>query len=52
MSEAVRRMSGGGSDSPRHFIDIKDHDSATLRQMLDIAANYKAAGKDVQEGRH
>jgi ornithine carbamoyltransferase len=29
---------------PRHFLDLKDFDSATLRQMLDVAANYKRGG--------
>jgi ornithine carbamoyltransferase len=29
---------------PRHFIDLRDFDTATLRQMLDVAANYKRAG--------
>jgi ornithine carbamoyltransferase len=29
---------------PRHFLDLRDFDTGTLRQMLDTAANYKAAG--------
>jgi len=29
---------------PRHFLDLKDFDAATLRQMLDVAANYKRGG--------
>ena len=29
---------------PRHFLDLRDFDGATLRQMLDVAANYKRAG--------
>ena len=28
----------------RHFIDLRDFDGATLRQMLDAAASYKRAG--------
>jgi ornithine carbamoyltransferase len=28
----------------RHFLDLRDFDPATLRQMLDVAANYKRAG--------
>src|SRR5579871_1523227 len=28
----------------RHFLDLRDFDSATLRQMLDVASNYKRAG--------
>jgi ornithine carbamoyltransferase len=45
---ALRRessMEGGGSDSPRHFIDIRDHDGATLRRMLEVASGYKRALK-------
>ena len=34
---------GGVSASPRHFIDLADFDSATLRRMLDIAAGFKKA---------
>jgi ornithine carbamoyltransferase len=30
--------------APRHFIDLRDFDAATLRQMLDAAANFKRAG--------
>ena len=30
---------------PRHFIDIRDHDTATLRRMLDVAAATKRALK-------
>ncbi len=29
---------------PRHFIDLRDFDGATLRQMLDIASGFKATG--------
>lgn len=29
---------------PRHFIDLRDFDAATLRRMLDVAASYKRAG--------
>ena len=45
---ALRRessMEGGESVSPRHFIDIRDHDGATLRRMLEVAAGYKRALK-------
>jgi ornithine carbamoyltransferase len=38
-------MEGGESDSPRHFIDIRDHDGATLRRMLEVASSYKRALK-------
>ncbi len=30
---------------PRHFLDLKDFDPATLRQMLDIASGFKNAGR-------
>jgi hypothetical protein len=32
------------SAGPRHFLDLRDFDPATLRQMLDVAMNYKRAG--------
>ena len=44
---ALRRIGTGGAfneakgGAPRHFLDIRDHDSATLRQMLDHAARMK-----------
>ena len=41
MSGALRRASEG-TDLPRHFLDLRDFQPAVLRQMLDIAAGYKA----------
>jgi ornithine carbamoyltransferase len=38
-------MEGGETGSPRHFIDIRDHDTDTLRHMLDVAGNLKRALK-------
>jgi len=32
------------SGEPRNFIDLRDHTTATLRQMLDAAAGFKAGG--------
>jgi ornithine carbamoyltransferase len=29
--------------APRHFLDLRDFDTETLRQMLDVAAHYKKA---------
>jgi len=29
---------------PRHFLDLRDFDTATLRRILDIAAGFKQAG--------
>jgi ornithine carbamoyltransferase len=29
---------------PRHFLDLRDFDTATLRRMLDIASGFKRAG--------
>jgi ornithine carbamoyltransferase len=39
----VGAKTGGASVAPRHFLDIRDHDTATLRQMLDVAAGFKRA---------
>lgn len=50
MSEALRRadppdsMAAGGGETPRHFLDLRDFDGATLRKMLDAAAGFKRAG--------
>ena len=49
MSAALRRagnVSGRSSTEgtgPRHFLDVRDFDTATLRQMLDVAAHFKKA---------
>ena len=44
MSAALRKAEEtGGADGPRHFLDIRDHDSPTLRQMLEVAAGFKHA---------
>ncbi len=34
----------GGSPPTRDFLDLRDFDTATLRHMLDVAANYKKGG--------
>jgi ornithine carbamoyltransferase len=54
MSASLRRSLGSGEQSEgrptdtvaglRHFLDLRDFDPATLRQMLDVAANYKRGG--------
>jgi ornithine carbamoyltransferase len=49
VSRALRRPAPAGSASeaqaaPRHFLNIRDFDPATLRHMLDIASGFKAAG--------
>jgi ornithine carbamoyltransferase len=50
MSGAALRkadMPGQSSEkgaSPRHFLDLRDFDTLTLRQMLDIASGFKRAG--------
>ena len=50
MSGAVRRkadehgQSRERGASPRHFLDLRDFDTATLRQMLDVASGFKRAG--------
>jgi len=46
VSGAARRLQpeGGAGGSARHFLDIRDFDTATLRQMLDVAVGFKRAG--------
>jgi ornithine carbamoyltransferase len=50
VSASLRRkrdVEGQSTDKvtgPRHFLDLRDFDPATLRQMLDVAANYKRGG--------
>ncbi len=50
MSVSLRRADrdmGRSSErgaGPRHFLDIRDFDPATLRQMLDVASGFKRAG--------
>ncbi len=43
LRRAAQTTVGEAKASPRHFIDIRDHDAATLRHMLDIAAGFKGA---------
>ena len=49
MNAALRRAKGSVGRSPekaagpRHFLDLRDFDAGTLRQMLDVAAHYKQA---------
>ncbi|HEV7266250.1 MAG TPA: ornithine carbamoyltransferase [Falsiroseomonas sp.] len=38
---AALKVAGGGSASPRHFLEIMDHDSATLRRMLELGVQAK-----------
>ncbi|MGH7153390.1 MAG: hypothetical protein ACREF3_05625, partial [Acetobacteraceae bacterium] len=35
---------GDAAAGPRHFLDLRDFDTTTLRQMLDIAAGLKHGG--------
>ena len=45
---AALKVAGGGSEPPRHFLEIMDHDAGTLRRMLDLASQAKrgaVAGK-------
>jgi ornithine carbamoyltransferase len=40
---ALRALPVDGTGTrPRHFLDLRDHDTPTLRRMLDIAAKLKA----------
>ena len=43
MSASLRRTDRTADvvAGPRHFLDLRDFEPATLRQMLDVAANYK-----------
>jgi ornithine carbamoyltransferase len=46
MSVSLRRRGRDVSQegaAPRHFLDLRDFDGETLRQMLDVAAHYKKA---------
>lgn len=45
MSSVARRNATAERDvrPPRHFLDLHDFDSATLRQMLDAASGFKLA---------
>ena len=53
MSGALRRPAdsadgrrlGEGQAPPRHFLDLRDFETATLRHMLDIASGFKEAGR-------
>ena len=48
MSASLKRRVQGQStapvDGPRHFLDLREFDTATLRQMLETAAGFKQAG--------
>ena len=50
MSGSTRRKTDGPAKlsereaGPRHFLDLHQFDSTTLRQMLDIASGFKRAG--------
>jgi ornithine carbamoyltransferase len=50
MSGAARSRSDAQGESSRqgtslrHFLDLRDFDTATLRQMLDVASGFKRAG--------
>jgi ornithine carbamoyltransferase len=41
MSAALKPMVGGGDPPPRHFLELMDLEPATLRRMLDLAAQTK-----------
>src|SRR5579863_1276529 len=47
MSASLKRTAHRSTkeiQGPRHFLDLRDFEAGTLRQMLDVAANYKRAG--------
>ncbi len=39
---ATRYETGGAASAPRHFLDLRDFDTATLRGMLDRSARFKS----------
>jgi len=42
VSAVLKSMTGGAAQAaPRHFLELSDFDAATLRQMLDLAADTK-----------
>ena len=41
---AMRRVDSSPAAGPRHFLDLRDFNPATLRQMLDVAVGFKHAG--------
>jgi ornithine carbamoyltransferase len=41
---AALKMAGGGASPPRHFLEIMDHDAATLRRMIDLGVQAKRGG--------
>ncbi len=41
MSAALKAVSDGGAQPPPHFLELMDLDTATLRRMLDLAAQTK-----------
>ena len=47
MSGALRREDPADPPSPRHFLDLRDLDTATLRQMLEVAGQSRLAAADV-----
>jgi ornithine carbamoyltransferase len=45
VSGAARRKADvSQGQGPRHFLELRDFDPATLRQMLDVASGFKRAG--------
>jgi len=44
MSASRQKAESERTPPTRHFLDLKDFDGATLRRMLDAAANYKRGG--------
>jgi ornithine carbamoyltransferase len=41
VSLASHHVAGGGKPAPRHFLELMDHDAATLRRMLDLGVQAK-----------
>ena len=47
MSAALKTVDGGPV-APRHFLEVMDFDTATLRRMLDLAARHPKVVLGVQ----
>jgi ornithine carbamoyltransferase len=43
---AVVQLKRASPPRPRHFLDLRDHDTATLRRMLDLASAAKRGAAD------
>jgi len=45
LKRAVAEPENPAAARPRHFLDLRDFDTPTLRQMLDVASGFKQTGR-------